>query len=180
MASGIASPCHVVGIAVAVPALEGEAQRVADGGAEVEPLHEHVGHLAPRREVVDRPLARGLLDHPDDLVALLGAAAGGRVGHHVAHDLGRVGGVVDERLGADRDLVPEHGRDLVGVAGAADVAQQRDPVDGLAQLVVELGGLADPGGEQARPQLRLERLAERVVLRERQRGDQLAEAKGWL
>jgi hypothetical protein len=68
----------------------------------------------------------------------------------------------------------------VGVAGAADVAQQRDPVDGLAQLVVEVGGLADPRGEQARPQLRLERLAERVVLRERQRGDELPEAKRWL
>ena len=44
-------------------------------------------------------------------------------------------GVVHERLGADRDLVAEDGGDLVGVAGAADVAQQRHPVRGLAQLL---------------------------------------------
>jgi len=87
---------------------------------------------------------------------------------------------VDERLGADRDLVAEDGGDLVGVARAADVAQQGDPVDGLPQLVVESRGLGDPCGEQARSQLRLERLAERVVLRERQRGDELPEAKRWL
>jgi hypothetical protein len=87
---------------------------------------------------------------------------------------------VYQRLGADRDLVPEHGGDLVGVTGATDVAQQRDPVRGLAQPVVESRGLADPRGEQARPQLRLERLAERVVLRERQRRDELSEAEGWL
>jgi len=85
-----------------------------------------------------------------------------------------------ERLGADRDLVAEHRGDLVGVAGAADVAQQRNPVDGLAQLVVEPRGVADPRGEQARPQLRLEGLPECVVLRERQRGDELPEAKRWL
>jgi len=65
----------------------------------------------------------------------------------------------------------------VGVTGAADVAQQRDPVDGLAELVVEAGGLADPGGEQARAQLRFERLAKGVVLGERERGDELPEAK---
>ena len=82
-----------------------------------------------------------------------------------------------ERLGADRDLVAEQGRDLVGVAGAADVPEQRHPVDGLAQLLVEARGLADPRREQARAQLRLERLAERVVLRKRERGNELAEAK---
>ena len=42
---------------------------------------------------------------------------------------------MDERLGADRDLVAEQGRDLVGVAGAADVAEQRHPVGRLAHLV---------------------------------------------
>ncbi len=93
------------------------------------------------------------------------------------HHLGRVGGVVDERPGADRDLVAEHRRDLVGVAGAADVAQQRDPVGVVAHLRLEAGGLAHPRGEQARPQLRLQRLAERVVLRERERGDELGEAE---
>ena len=73
IASGIASPSAWAGIAVAVPALEREAQRLANAGAEVEPLHEHVGDLAPGREVVDRPLAGRLLDHADDLVALLRA-----------------------------------------------------------------------------------------------------------
>ena len=46
---------------------------------------------------MDRPLVRGLLDRPDDVVALLGGAPGRREVHHVAHDLRRVGGVVDER-----------------------------------------------------------------------------------
>ncbi len=177
IASGIASPCAWAGIAVAVPALEREAQRLADAGAEVEPLHEHVGDLAPGREVVDRPLAGGLLDHADDLVSLVRAAPRRREGHHVPHHLGGIRGVVHQRLGADGDLVAEHGRDLVCVAGAADVPQQRHPVGGLAHLVLESCGLADPRREQARPQLRLERLPERVVLRERQRRDELAEAK---
>ena len=82
-----------------------------------------------------------------------------------------------QRLGADRDLVAEDGGDFVGVAGAADVAEQRHPVHGRAQVFVEPGGLANRCREQARPQLRLERLAERVVLCECQRGDEFAEAK---
>ena len=88
----------------------------------------------------------------------------------------RIRGVVDERLSANRDLVAEHGGDLVSVAGAADVPQQRHPVGGLAHVALESRLLADPRREQARPQLRLERLAERVVLRERQRGDELGQA----
>ena len=170
-------PLRVGGIAVSVPALEREAQRLTNVGAEVEPLHEHVGDLAPGREVVDRPLAGRLLDHLDDLVSLFRAAAGRREGHDVPHHLRGIRGVVHERLGANRDLVAEDGGDLVGVAGAADVPQQRHPVRGLAQLLVEPRGLADRRREQARPQLRLERLPERVVLRERQRGDELTEAK---
>jgi len=50
---------------------------------------------------------------------------------------------VHERLGADGDLVAEDGCDFMGMPGAADVAKQRDPVRGLAQVVVEPGGLAD-------------------------------------
>ncbi|MFN8038322.1 MAG: hypothetical protein U0Q07_03830 [Acidimicrobiales bacterium] len=84
---------------------------------------------------------------------------------------------MDEGLGADGDLVAEDGRDLVGVAGAADVAQERDPVDGLAQLVVGAEGIADGAGQEARAQLRLERLAEGVVLGEGEGGDQLTEAE---
>ena len=127
-------PLRMGRIAVAVPALEREAQRVANAGAEVEPLHEHVGDLAPGGEVVDRPLAGGLLDHADDLVALVRAVPGRREGHHVPHDLGGIRGVVHQRLGADGDLVAEHGGDLVGVAGAADVPEQRHPVGGLAHV----------------------------------------------
>ena len=164
-------------IAVPVPALEREAQRVADPGADVEALHEHDGDLAPRREVVDRPLAGGLLDHADDLVPLLRTAAGRREGHHIAHDLGRIRGVVHQRLGADRDLVAEHGGDLVGVPGAPDVPEQRHPVGALALLVVDARGVADPRREQAGPQLRLERLSEGVVLRQGQRRHEFAEAK---
>jgi len=39
------------------------------------------------------------------------------------------------------------------VAGAADVAQQRDPIDGVAHFLLESRGLTDPRREQARPQL---------------------------
>src|SRR3954452_14853772 len=170
-------PLGMVRIAVSVPALEREAECIANAGAEVEPLHEHVGDLAPGREVVDRPLARGLLDHPDDLLALVRGAAGRRERHHVPHDLGGIRGVVHQRLSADGDLVAEHGGDLVGVAGAADVPQQRHPVGGLALLFVEAGGVADPRREQARAQMRLERLPERVVLRKGERRDELAEAE---
>ena len=63
-------------------------------------------------------------------LALLLGAPRGRELDDVAHHLGGVAGVVDERLGADRDLVAEQRGDLVRVAGAADVAQQRDPVGG--------------------------------------------------
>ena len=44
-------------------------------------------------------------------------------------------------------------------------------------LGVEPGRVADPGREEARPQLRLERLAERVVLRQGERGNELTEAE---
>ena len=64
--------------AVAVPALEREAQRFANVGADVEPLHEHVGYFAARLEVVYRPLVSRLLEHPDDLVALLVRVPGRR------------------------------------------------------------------------------------------------------
>jgi len=102
-----------------------------------------------------------------------GAPAGGRERDHVPDHLRRVRGVVHQRLRADRDLVAEERGDLVRVARAADVAQQRDPVDGVAHLRVESGLVAHPHGEQARPQLGLERLPERVVLRQREGGDQL-------
>ena len=129
---------------------------------------------------MDGPLVGGLLEHGDDLVALLVRAPRRCVGEDVAHHLGGVGGVVDERLGADRDLVAEQRRDLVRVTGAADVAEQRDPVGGLANIVLDAGGVADPRREQARAQLRLERLPEGVVLRERERGDEFREAKLWI
>ena len=107
-----------------------------------------------------------------------GGSAGGREREHVAHDLGRVAGVVHERLGEDGDVVAEDGGDLVRVAGAADVAQQRDPVDGRRAASASKPASSDqPCGEEARPQLRLERLAERVVLRERERRDELAQAE---
>ncbi len=82
-----------------------------------------------------------------------------------------------QRLGADRDFVAEDRGDFVRVAGAADVAEQRHPVGGLAHRLVESGRLAHPRREQARPELRLQRLAEGVVLRQGQRGDEFTETK---
>ena len=86
-----------------------------------------------------------------------------------SHDLGRICRVEHQRLGEEGDVVAEDGGDLVRVARAPHVAQQRYPVDGVAQLPVEARLLAQRHRQEARPQLRLERLAERVVLRERER-----------
>ena len=91
-------PLHVIGVAVPVPALERAPERVTDVRAEVQPLDERVGDLAAGREVVERPLTDRLLDHPHDLVVFLRAPAGGREGDDVAHHLGRISRVVDERL----------------------------------------------------------------------------------
>ena len=101
--------------AVSVPSLEGEAQCVADVVAHVESPHQHVAYFASGREVVDGPVVRSGFDRRDDLLLFLRRVPGGRVGEHVAHDLGRVRGVVHERLRADRDLVTEQGGDLVRV-----------------------------------------------------------------
>ena len=126
---------------------------------------------------MDRPLVGRLLEHPDDLVALLLGAPGRReamTSRMTSAGLAASWTSVWARIAISS---PNSGGDLVGVAGAADVAQQRHPVGGLAHVVVEARRLADPRREQARPQLRLERLAEGVVLRERQRGDELTQAK---
>ena len=113
------------------------------------------------------------LDRLSDLFALLRGTTGGCECQYVAHDLGRIRGVVHQGLGANGDLVAEDGGDLMRVARATDVAQQRDPVGGVAQLRVEAPLITQPHGQEARPQLRLERLAERVVLRKSKRGDEL-------
>ena len=166
------------GIAGSAPPLERETQRVAHVRTELEALHEHVGHFAAGREIVSRPLARVLLDELHDLVALLRRAAGGGEGNHVADHLRGIARIVHERLGTDRDLVAKERGHFVRMARASHVAQQRHPVGGIADLAVEARRIAHPGGEQARPQLRLERLAERVVLGQRQGRDEFAEAKG--
>jgi len=79
---------------------------------------------------------------------------------------------------ADGDLVAEDGSYLVGESGAADIAKQRNPIDGFAHVLVESRGLANPGCEQARTQLGLQRLAEGIVLGEGQRGDEFTETQG--
>ena len=61
------------------------------------------------------------MDHLRDLLALFRSATGGREGQHVAHDLGRIRGIVHQRLGANGDLIAEDGCHLVGVSGAADI-----------------------------------------------------------
>ena len=69
--SGIASPFTWLGWPFPFQHSNVQPERLADARAEVQPLDEHVGHLAPGREVVERPLADRLLDHPDDLVVFL-------------------------------------------------------------------------------------------------------------
>jgi hypothetical protein len=59
------------------------------------------------------------------------------------------------------------------VAGATDIAHQGDPVDGLAELAIETRFLTERRGQDARAQLRLEWLAEGVVLRKRKGRDEL-------
>ena len=148
MASGISSPLASVGKPVPFHRSNVKPQGLAYAGVEAEPGGEHVGHLAPRREVVHRPrrARRSWIDR-DDLLALLGGPAGGRERDHVAHHLGRVRGVMHQGLGADGDLVAEQGGDLVRVARAPEVAQQRHPVDRVAQLV----GRSRPPRSATRP-----------------------------
>jgi hypothetical protein len=165
------------GVAVPVPPLVGEAQRFPNLWFEVEPSHEHVGHLAARREVVDRPVVGSFLERPCDLFALLGGPAGRRELHHGVPNLGRIRRVEHERPGEEGHVIAEDGGDLVRVARATDVAEQRDPVDGFAQLPVEARLLTQRRPKEARPELRLERLAERVVLPESERRDELTQAE---
>ena len=132
-----------------VPPLESEAQRVPDVRGEVEPLRQHVGDLAARGEVVHRPFPGPGVDRLDHPISFFGGPAGGGERHHVAHDFSGIGGVVDQRLGANGDLVAEKGRHLVGVARAAQVTEQGDPVDGGAQISVEAHLLAQTISEQA-------------------------------
>ena len=88
-----------------------------------------------------------------DPIALLGRPPIGGERDDVSHDFRGVGRVVHERLRADRDFVAEERGDFVGVAGAADVPEQRSPVCGLAHLPRESRGLAHPRREETRPQL---------------------------
>jgi hypothetical protein len=63
------------------------------------------------------------------------------------------------------------------VARASNVAKQRHPIRSPAQLLVEAGFLAHRDREQAGAQLRVERLAEGVVLRQGERRNELSEAE---
>ncbi len=162
---------------LAVPPLEGEAQGVANVRTEIQPSHQHVAHLATRGEVVHGPVVRSGLDRLNYLLAFLRGVVGGREREHVAHDFGRIRGVMHKRLGADGDLIAEHGSDLVRMPCTTDVPQQRHPIDGFAQLTIEAGFLTQRRGQQTRSQLRLEWLTKRVILRKGERRDELAEPK---
>ena len=91
-----------------------------------------------------RPLARVLLNEQHDLLALLLGTTGRREGRHVLNDLGGIRGIVHECLCANRDLVAKERRHFVGVTGAADVAQQRHPIGGVAHRLFESSGFAHP------------------------------------
>jgi hypothetical protein len=160
-----------------VPPLVGEGERLPDARRQAEPLDQHVGDLAAGREVVDRPVVCPRPERRHDPLVLLGGTAGGRELHHGAHHVGWVAGIEHERVGQDGDVVAEDGGDLVRVACAPQIAQQRDPVDGVAQLGIEAGFLAQRHRQQARPQLRLERLSERVVLPQGERRHELTQTK---
>ena len=140
-------------------------------------VHQAVAHLAARREVVRCPLHRPRLQQLDDLRVLLGWDAGGGVRDDIGHHLGRIRGVVDKDLRTEGDLVAEDARHLVRVPRATDVAEQCDPVGGVAHIPTDAGLLSEPHGEQARPELRLQGLAERVVLREGERRDEFAQSE---
>ena len=167
------------GESLAVPTLEGEAQGVAYVGADVEASHQHVGDLAAGREVVHRPVAGRRRGSPGRSPhAPPGQDRRSRTRARRCITSAGLAASCTRVCGADGDLVAEDGRDFVRVPGAPDIAQQRDPVDGLAQLPVEACFLTEPGGQQTRPQLGLQRLAERVVLCQGEGGDELTKAQG--
>jgi hypothetical protein len=60
----------------------------------------------------------------------------------------------------------------VGVAGATHIPEERNPIHVVAHSFVESRRIAYPRRKQARPKLRLQWLAERIVLRQRQGGDE--------
>jgi hypothetical protein len=170
-----ALPGHSTGNAQAVPPLEGAGQRLPNRTREPQPLRQQVSHLAASTKVGNRPLVDGRHHRPRDLPGALVRAGRAGQGDHIAGYLGRVCGIVHERSRTGRDLVTEVHRDLMRVAGAAEVAQQRGPVDGLFQPSVIPCLLSHPDGQQARAQLRLQRLAEGIVLGEGERRDEFTE-----
>ena len=99
----------VGGVAVAVPTLVGEAKRGSNVGPKIEPLDQHVAHFAAGGEVVDRPGVGLGQQRLGDRGMLGGWMAGGRRRHHRPPDIGRIARVHHERLGEDREVVPEHG-----------------------------------------------------------------------
>ena len=84
---------------------------------------------------------------------LLRRVTGGGSRRHGAPNVRRIGRVHQQRVGQDRDVVTEGGRDLVRVTSAADIAQQGDPVGGPAQLLVEARIAAQLRRQEARPEL---------------------------
>ena len=122
-----------------VPPLVGEAQGSPNVGPEAEPADQHVGCLAPGREVVDRPRLGAFLERPSDLLVLFRVAAGSRERHHRVEDLGRIRRVEHQRLGEEGDVVAEDCGDFVRVGRAPHVAEQRDPIGGIAYFALEAG-----------------------------------------
>ena len=179
IASGIASPCAWVGEAVAVPALEGEGAaprgrpgRSRAAGRACRPPRIRMRSCRPPTRALS-PGSSGRSRR-----ALLRAAAGRREGERRpasprrgSRRRGRASGRGSRSRRRRRWRPRGRGR-CSRRSGAAPPSTRVSHTS-----VVESRGLADPTRKQARAQLRLQRLAERVVLRECQRGDELTEAK---
>ncbi|HVT98935.1 MAG TPA: hypothetical protein VHE33_15625 [Acidobacteriaceae bacterium] len=114
---------------------------------------------------------RGLLNHLHNLIGLFPGPPCGRVRDHVMHHFGWIRSIVHQGLGANGDLIAENGGHLVGMTRAPHIAQQGNPVDGVADVLPKAGGLANPGCQQAGAKLGLQWLPEGVVLRQGQGSD---------
>ena len=175
--SGISSPFAPLGNPAPFHRSYVKRNASSNVGPEPEAMDQHRAHFAAGREVVHGPVVPAVLDRPDDLRVLLRRMSGGRELHHRAADVGRIAGIEHQRRREDRDVVPEHRGDLVRVGRAPHVAQQRQPIRRRAERLVDARLLTHRVCEQARPQLRLERLSERVVLPERERHHEFAQAE---
>jgi hypothetical protein len=161
--------------ALAVPAGEEVAHRLAHRRPQTEPLGDHHGGLAVRRHRLVGAAVPLADEGGGEARALPGGSADADVPQHEAEE--REAGEVDVVGGAtEGDVVAEPPGELVGVRRAADPGEEGDVVRRLSLAGGRIDPVAEPDGDQTGAQHMLGRLAHAEVDPERQGRDELGEA----